>query len=375
MSSDAFAVDVQILDDRDLVHDYTNMPFTPVHSLLGGSLLFLASQQYMLLFDKTFGCSSILAQTILHPAAAIEGLQAPAFAGMLLASYLYTTQARSLLPPALSLVPEQKLAGDLGKQALAGLLVGLGTRLANGCTSGHMLNGLAKLSVRSFVATCCFFGSAVATVALFNTAPGPGRDLLQGSFFTAAPIAADTVTRLLYLVGFAISVNASCFYLRKIQQRRDSSKPASSTYRFIAAFLAGATFATGLLMSGMSMPTKTLGFLNVLQAWRGVPGAEFDPSLLMIVLGGLLPNLIMTQLYTKSQRPLMATGTQAPASGKGQVTKRLVGGSLLFGIGWGISGICPGPAIVNLVSSWPLSTDFVTFFASLVVGSKVAEYV
>jgi uncharacterized membrane protein YedE/YeeE len=334
----------------------------------------------MLLLDKTFGCSSILAQTMLHPTNAIEGLQAPAFAGMLLASYLYSTQGKSLLPLSSAVLrsSSDSLTNAIGQKALAGLLVGFGTRLANGCTSGHMLTGLAQLSLRSLVATCCFFGCAVVTVAFFGTAPAASTGSLRQSFFTAASVDSQTTARLLSVTTtFYI---ATAIFLHKARKQRDAGTPASTSQRMLVALFAGATFASGLLMSGMYLPSKTLGFLNIWRAWKGVPGADFDPSLLMIVLGGLLPNLIATQLYTKHQKPLLsAQGTQASVPVRTTttegVTPRLIIGSLLFGAGWGMSGICPGPAIVNLVSSWPFSTDFVAFFTSLVAGAKLAEHI
>jgi uncharacterized membrane protein YedE/YeeE len=99
-------------------------------------------------------------------------------------------------------------------------------------------------------------------------------------------------------------------------------------------FACGALFALGLALSGMTDPAKVVGFLDVGGAW--------DPSLALVMLGAIAVYLPV-YLVVRRRRPELA-----PASGA--IDARLVGGAALFGIGWGLVGYCPGPAIVSLAS-------------------------
>lgn len=229
----------------------------------------------------------------------------------------------NLLVPASVPMPQSSLL----LTAIAGLCVGLGTRLANGCTSGHMLNGVARLSLRSIVATCCFFASAVGTVYTIQTAP------VAVAAYKTDPADSRHIVPLLALVS-------GCFATAWTVRRAVPQ---------VVAFTAGINFAIGLLVSGMSLPQKTLGFLNLTSM------ESFDPSLLMIVLGGLLPNMA-AYLYN---------GT--PSKNR-TIDAKLIGGSIIFGIGWGLHGICPGPAIVNLVTP---STDIIVFVLTTLLGSAL----
>jgi uncharacterized protein len=97
----------------------------------------------------------------------------------------------------------------------------------------------------------------------------------------------------------------------------------------LIAALAGLVFGLGLMLSGMASPAKVLGFLDVLGAW--------DPSLALVMAGAIAVGLPAFALAKRRRIPL-------PESTR--VDRRLVFGSLLFGIGWGLVGLCPGPALV-----------------------------
>lgn len=104
------------------------------------------------------------------------------------------------------------------------------------------------------------------------------------------------------------------------------------------ALLAGAIFGIGLVVSGMADPAKVLGFLDLAGAW--------DPSLAFVMGGAVLVGAIAFAFARKRTLSLLGLRMQIPTST--QLDRRLVGGSLLFGIGWGIAGFCPGPALVAL---------------------------
>lgn len=104
------------------------------------------------------------------------------------------------------------------------------------------------------------------------------------------------------------------------------------------ALLAGAVFGIGLILSGMADPAKVLGFLDVAGRW--------DPSLAFVMGGAILVGAFAFTFAGKRKQSLLGLEMRIPTAT--QVDRRLVGGSLLFGIGWGTAGFCPGPALVAL---------------------------
>ena len=106
----------------------------------------------------------------------------------------------------------------------------------------------------------------------------------------------------------------------------------------IAALICGFVFGLGLLISGMVQPTKVLGFLDIFGAW--------DPSLAVVMLAALVFASLGFRLARRREQPIFAKQSVLPT--KTAVDRQLMGGSVLFGIGWGLVGLCPGPALENL---------------------------
>jgi uncharacterized protein len=124
----------------------------------------------------------------------------------------------------------------------------------------------------------------------------------------------------------------------------------------VVAYVAGLLFAVGLGISGMTHPAKVLGFLDFTGDW--------DPSLALVMGGGVLVNLVFFQLALRRGAPLLATSFSLPP--RTRVDGALVGGSVLFGIGWGLGGFCPGPAIVSAVTgAAPVVAFVVAMLASM----------
>ncbi|SFB49413.1 DUF6691 family protein [Azotobacter beijerinckii] len=119
--------------------------------------------------------------------------------------------------------------------------------------------------------------------------------------------------------------------------------------RRLTALLAGLLFGIGLLLAGMSNPAKVLGFLDLAGAW--------DPSLALVMAGAIAVALLPFSWAKRRQRSLLDAPMQLPQ--KRELDGRLIGGSLLFGIGWGIAGICPGPALTLLLGGYWQSLLFV----------------
>jgi len=124
------------------------------------------------------------------------------------------------------------------------------------------------------------------------------------------------------------------------------------------AFVAGIVFAVGLGISGMTDPARVLGFLDVAGRW--------DPSLAFVMIGAIGVHLGPAQWALRARRPLWADAFALPS--RTAVDGRLLAGSILFGIGWGIAGYCPGPALVNLAAP---SRPLLAFAAAMVIGTAV----
>jgi len=114
--------------------------------------------------------------------------------------------------------------------------------------------------------------------------------------------------------------------------------------RLAVAYVSGLLFALGLGISGMTHPSKVLGFLD----FGGIPAGTWDPSLALVMGGGVLVNLVFFQLVLRRGAPLLATSFSLPVQTR--IDAALVGGSALFGVGWGLGGFCPGPALVSAVT-------------------------
>ncbi|MDV2453682.1 DUF6691 family protein [Xanthomonas hortorum] len=123
----------------------------------------------------------------------------------------------------------------------------------------------------------------------------------------------------------------------------------------LTAFLCGALFGLGLVVSDMANPARVLAFLDVTGAW--------DPSLALVMAGALLPSTVAYRWVRARSVPLLAATLQLPQ--QRQIDNKLVIGAALFGIGWGLAGVCPGPAVALLATGQAFA---LVFAAALVAG-------
>ena len=130
----------------------------------------------------------------------------------------------------------------------------------------------------------------------------------------------------------------------------------------LVALFAGALFGLGLAVSGMTNPAKVIGFLDFAGGW--------DPTLAFVMGGALLVTIPAFRLILGRPRPILADGFALPA--KSTLDARLLGGAALFGVGWGLSGFCPGPAVVALVTGL---TPVFAFVAAMVAGMVLYAWV
>lgn len=128
------------------------------------------------------------------------------------------------------------------------------------------------------------------------------------------------------------------------------------------SLLAGLVFGLGLILSGMANPVKVLGFLDITGTW--------DPSLGFVMAGAIAVGLVAFTLARRRTVSLLSAEMRLPSAR--QIDRRLVIGSVLFGIGWGVAGFCPGPAIVSL--GMGESKGFL-FVAAMLLGMGVFEVI
>ncbi|APA89404.1 YeeE/YedE family protein (plasmid) [Paraburkholderia sprentiae WSM5005] len=128
----------------------------------------------------------------------------------------------------------------------------------------------------------------------------------------------------------------------------------------VVSFVCGLLFGIGLLLSGMANPAKVLGFLDIAGRW--------NPSLAFVMIGAVAVAAIGFAIARRRDRSLLGLPMQIPASA--HITRRLVLGSCAFGVGWGIAGFCPGPALVALGLG---SAKASVFVAAMIAGMAVFE--
>ncbi len=129
----------------------------------------------------------------------------------------------------------------------------------------------------------------------------------------------------------------------------------------VLALLAGVFFGAGLTVSDMINPARVLNFLDVAGQW--------DPSLMFVMIGALGATIIGYRLAMRREKPLFDSAFSLPAARR--VDAPLVTGSAMFGAGWGLAGICPGPGLTALVSLEPKVFLFVGAMIAGMVGAKV----
>ncbi|GAA5900943.1 hypothetical protein JCM8208_007571 [Rhodotorula glutinis] len=357
--------------------------FTPLPSFIGGALLSFSTSTLLLTQGRTLGCSGVAHGTVdalvgsLAPtkgessggdsksqkkAATSSSWKVATTVGLVAGGALLRLvrpQLERLVGAAVFDAPLSAAQAGTARVVLAGLLVGGGTKLANGCTSGHMLLGLARLSKRSLAAVVTFFASALITSRLAPFSPSTSSTF----FFLQSPSPSLPLS-----AGSALALLALAPLLSLPPLFTSRSRPESYHARF-HAFLLGMTFSIGLALAGMTRPSKVLAFFAVPLPFlpSPPPGAVWDPSLAMVALGGLVPNVAVWQVAKGWKSPLKAERWSVPRGG--EVDKRLVLGSAAFGIGWGLLGICPGPLLAVLGGG---SGTAMTVFAAAFAASGLA---
>ncbi len=132
--------------------------------------------------------------------------------------------------------------------------------------------------------------------------------------------------------------------------------------RALVFLIPGALFGAGLAISGMTNPAKVKGFLDLTGNW--------DPSLMLVMGGGLVTFALWNLLSQKRSKPIL--GGENPGEPSREIDARLIVGAMLFGVGWGLAGLCPGPALANLAVP---RTEALVFVPAMVAGMWLSQRV
>jgi uncharacterized membrane protein YedE/YeeE len=310
--------------------------FTPLPALLGGALLGTATILKMVLKGDVLGISGAVKGLL--TSTGVREVGRWCFLAGLVAGGAAVAHWH---PAAFGLVSMSNARAILG-----GFAVGLGAAIGNGCTSGHGICGNARLSQRSLVYTMTFMAAGFTTATLFTS-----RDAIR-VYAAGAPSGLPIIPLAATVLAVHLALYAAAVY----GLPKKAAVPVTDV-------LDGTLFAFGLGISGMTNPAKVVAFLDI-------HGGLWDPTL-MLVMGSALalvsPPMLALVLPHRITAPCFGGKFNIPTSTV--IDTRLLVGGVLFGIGWGISGMCPGPALVNIANPHTIP---VAYLLSMLAGLAVA---
>jgi uncharacterized protein len=344
------------------------------------------------------GCSGILVTSVLDPINTIQNVKSrwkfQFLSSFILTVYMIITivnldkgsdnnSSASVLSPSSS--------STIGYM-IGGLCVGLGTKFANGCTSGHGVCGLGRFSVRSLASVVTFLLTGIGTATCLASPYTPWSSytaFLRVANETAMTTVVST-NSLLKSIVLALSTGAAILsitqdgnLIRSSSSSPDSVQSSSSTTsvpdqahqnKIYGAIVSGALFAIGLGISGMSQTNKVKSFLDINPLLGSVNLSLYDPTLLT-VLGAAVPisaiGYIYQKYYSKKSQSTFCGADWSCIPNRTDIDSKLIGGSMLFGIGWGLVGLCPGPALWSVAAGVTPITLY--WFPSFLIGSYIAK--
>ena len=332
------------LTSSSFLFDYTNHIFLFSLSLSISYYLLGAAAGLLLLFNgDIFGASGIISSAALYPGKTLSD-PSQAWKPALLTSFIMTVflfKNSGWMPtddPALYESMKLPVPNNLAL-AVGGLLVGFGTRLGNGCTTGHGVCGIARnFSPRSIAAVLTFMATATFTVSMFMSMNAfyPNVGAIFRSDRTGPTSELLATVLLVFMAG-----------ITEAGIRKSGVK--ESMKKIPAAVVSGMLFALGLTKSGMVLFSKLFGFLNA----KDIQDGTWDISLAYTLGGAITVSFLAYQCISEYSslvgkksgmtRPISCAEFSIPKNRK--VDNSLITGAAIFGIGFGISGLCPGPAM------------------------------
>jgi len=336
----------------DLKTFIENLPITKeeiIKATIGGALISIASSLNLALTGRITGWSNICFKSFTAPSE--SAYRWANIFGLILVSSTYT-----YLYGTVSHDSANQFLGDISIPLFlfAAFLVGFGTKLGNGCTSGHGVCGLPRLSIRSWVAVPVFLLSGILIATLRSMYPFEN----SGSMYYIA-IAYALQNQYVYCIAMCVS---GFSLLAMLIYFTFNKKSTEQTTDVLISALVGMIFGLGLILSGMVKKTKIIGFLVMDKNW--------DPSLLFVLLAAVGINFITFNIIIRGLNKPLAVNLKLDIPVNTTIDFKLVFGAMCFGVGWGLSGLCPGPVLINLFLYLP---HLVLFLISLLVGQIAAD--
>jgi uncharacterized membrane protein YedE/YeeE len=338
--------------------------FTPCEALVGGLVLGVATVGKLALTGRVLGVSG-----------AVRGLARGDWSGWRVAFVaglaIGGAVAAGVAPGSAAFWPPLPAESfTLARAAVGGLLVGFGSALGSGCTSGHGICGLGRLSGRSLAAVLTFMATGAAVARLSDAAAAAGVAVSvpaalawpdavganQGALLLSVVVMVTmglvrAATSLVASSGMPPPLSAALASAASSSPRAPAAAAAAAApdgrpLALVSELLLGALFSFGLCYAGMTRPGKVLAFLS-----PGLPC--WDPSLALVMGGALavsVPGFGGIVRRGALPEPL-CPGLRWSLPTAAGVDAKLVLGAALFGAGWGLTGMCPGPAIVALAAA------------------------
>lgn len=362
--------------------------FTPVAGLVGGSLIGLSAATLLLFNGDILGASGLMSSFIVAPVKTLSDPSQQWKLSFLAAFALATRVYITLIDP--DALKDQRLGyGDATMPiasplafTIGGFLVGFGTKLGNGCTTGHGICGLARLSKRSLAAVLSFMTTGIISASACSETC-PLNPYLRTSYDSVVDnLPTDTTITIGTIIASIAAGSALSGFLRKSPSsnatQAEKDEHNNNRRKIIPSILSATLFAMGLVISKMTVSSKIYGFLNV----KGIKTGTWDPTLACVMGGGLAVSFLSYQFVKGFNVFNNNKAVECPLSQKKDVgkfnvpnnkviDKNLIAGEALFGLGWGAAGLCPGPAMFLAVAGY--QHVLFRWWPSFFVGAFLAE--
>ncbi|CAD8098466.1 unnamed protein product [Paramecium primaurelia] len=316
-------------------------------AVIGGALIGIATSLHYVVKGRVTGFSGILYSIVTYDLPSFFW-KVSLMMGVMMASsifYLAYGTEKAIIDGGTPAYDDLSILTQIGwgGAIIAGFCVGFGTKMGNGCTSGHGVCGLPRLAPRSIVAVSCFMGMGLLTASIKeNFIPLEHPDPIDYDHEACA------ITTL--ILGFVIILIMAGFqYVKNKDLLID----------LVVGTLVGFIFGLGLAISGMVKRSKIIGFLAINERW--------DPTLIFVMVTPVVINFFA---FRAKEKPYLNTKYEIPTNNV--IDWKLVCGATIFGFGWGVGGFCPGPAFA-LFPQFTVHIN-ILFMGTLVIGQLSANY-